>query len=84
MAAPRDTSDEAWARQMAAFRAMRPVDRVRLALEMSNEVRKIARAGIRVRHPEWTAAQVQDGLEELMLVAELARAARRDRVASAR
>ena len=84
MAAPRDTHDDAWTRQMEAFRAMRPQDRLRLALTMSDEIGEIARAGVRARHPDWTLAQVQEGLEDLMLGVELARTARRDRIAPAR
>ena len=84
MAAPRDTHDDAWARQMAAFRAMQPQDRLQLALTMSDEVREIAIAGIRVRHPDWTAKQVQEELEELTLGVELARTARRAGNAPAR
>jgi hypothetical protein len=84
MTAPRDTLDDAWSSQIAAFRAMRPEDRVQLALTMSEDVREIALAGIRARHPEWTAAQVQDQLEELMLGVDLARMARAGRLAPPR
>lgn len=84
MRAPRDTLDDAWARQIAAFRAMRPEDRVQLALRMSEEVRDIALAGIRTRHPEWTAAQVQAELEDLTLGIDVARTARAGRLAPPR
>ena len=46
---PMDTSAEARERQVAAYRAMTPDDRLRLADEMSTEVRELARAGIRAR-----------------------------------
>lgn len=53
-----DTSERAHERQLAALRAMTPEDRLRLADEMSSEVRTLARAGIRARHPEYTPEQV--------------------------
>lgn len=84
MAAPRDTHQDVWARQIEAFRAMRPQDRLQLALTMSDEVREIAIAGIRARHPDWTAKHVQEELEELTLGVELARTARRARSVPAR
>jgi hypothetical protein len=84
MAAPRDTLDEAWSRHLEALRAIPPEERVRLALEMSGQVRQIALAGLRSRHPEWTPAQIQESLEELMLGSDLARTARQARIAPAR
>jgi hypothetical protein len=79
MAVPRDTSQEAFARQMAAFRAMTPQERVRLAAEMSDELREIVRAGIRARHPAADRAEVQAMLEDILLGPEIAAAARRAR-----
>ena len=76
MPAPRDTSTDAWSRQIAAFGAMRPQDRVQVALQMSDEVRELSRAGIRTRHPEWTDDQVREALEELVLGVDLARTVR--------
>lgn len=76
MPAPLDTATDAWSRQLEGYRACRPDERVRLALEMSEEVTAIARAGIRHRHPDWPASRVQQELEDLVLGAEAARAAR--------
>lgn len=76
MAAPKDTSPDAWARQIEAIRALAPQDRLRLLATMSDEVREIARDGIRHRHPDWTAAEVETALAELLLGTALARAAR--------
>lgn len=76
MAAPKDTSPDAWARQIESIRALSPQDRLRLMATMSDEVREIARDGIRHRHPEWTAAEVETALAELLLGTALARAAR--------
>lgn len=79
MARPRDTSPEAWARYIGGIRATAPEDRVRRAIEMSDDLREIVRAGIRSRHPGWTTDQVQRGLEDLMLGKGLARRAREAR-----
>ena len=62
MAAPRDTSPEAWALLVERFRALRPDERVRLAIEMSDDVLAIARAGIRHRHPDWPSTRVEAAL----------------------
>jgi hypothetical protein len=63
---------------------MRPKDRVQAALEMTEHVREIARAGVRARHPDWTLSQVEDAVAELLLGTELARTARERRIALAR
>jgi DNA-binding NarL/FixJ family response regulator len=47
MARPIDTSIEAHGRQLEAYRAMRPADRLRLADQMSADVRTLTRSGIR-------------------------------------
>ena len=46
---PRDTSREAYERQRTILRAMTSVQRLRLAAEMSEEVRQLAEAGRRKR-----------------------------------
>jgi len=84
MAIPGDTSPDAWARYMHGIRVTPPAERLRRALEMSDDLREIARAGIRSRHPGWTPEQVQEDLEELMLGKELARMARQARRVPAR
>lgn len=53
-ARPRDTSEEAWAVQLGAFRRMGPEGRVRAALELSESVRTIQMEGILSRNPEWS------------------------------
>lgn len=49
MRRPVDTSPEARERQLAAYRAMAPETRLRLAAEMSADVRALTKAGIRAR-----------------------------------
>ncbi len=62
-----DTSPEAHARQMDAYRAMSPERRVAIAAAMSEEVLTIAAAGIRARHPDYDDAQVSWALHRLRL-----------------
>ena len=40
---------------MDAYRSMTPAERLRLAAEMSADIRALAEAGIRRRHPDWSA-----------------------------
>ena len=49
MRRPIDTSVEARERQLAAYRAMAPEARLRLAAEMSADVRSLSQAGRRAR-----------------------------------
>jgi hypothetical protein len=84
MVAPRDTTADAWSRHVESWRQMRPQERLRQGLTMSDEVREIARAGIRSRHPDWGQAQVQGALEDLLLGPELAETVRRERPVAAR
>lgn len=46
-----DTDPQARRRQLDAYRAMAPAQRVAVALELSEEVRRIALDGIRGRNP---------------------------------
>jgi len=50
---PRDTSPDAWAIQLEAWRRMGPARRVDVAVAMSEELVQLSRAGIRMRHPEY-------------------------------
>jgi len=84
MVVPRDTDADAWSRLIRAYRAMGPQERLRLALTMTDELHEIARSGLRARHPEWAADQVEEALEELLLGVELARTARQSRIALSR
>lgn len=56
---PRDTTDEAWAVQRELLRRAGPARRLRMALEMCDDGRRLLRAGIRHRHPEWSEAEVR-------------------------
>ncbi len=60
MRRPLDTSSDTRARQIALYRAMTPDDRIRLADEMSIDVRELARSGSRARLPEGATADEVD------------------------
>jgi hypothetical protein len=84
MATPKDTTPDAFARQMDGLKRMDSHERLRLSFEMSDELREIAKAGIRARHPEYTDSQVDEELEVLLLGRDLASASRRARLSLTR
>ncbi|MEO5965352.1 MAG: hypothetical protein ABIR11_07805 [Candidatus Limnocylindrales bacterium] len=76
MVLPPDTSRDAWARLVAGLRAMTPQDRLALAVTMSDEIRQLARDGLRSRHPTWSHAQLETAFEDLLLGDSIARGRR--------
>jgi Rv0078B-related antitoxin len=54
----RDTSSAAAAIALELNRAAGPAERFRQALELSDTLYEMARAGIRARHPEYSEAEV--------------------------
>lgn len=72
---PRDTSPAAHEVQVSWNRRLGPAGRVALAFEMSEAVREIARAGIRSRHPTYTAEEVRFALIRLLYGDDLFRRA---------
>lgn len=72
MRAASDTSAAAREVQIEAFRVMGPTQRAALAFEMSEEARAITAAGVRARHPEWAAADVDNALVAVLLGPQLA------------
>lgn len=71
---PLDTDAAAHAAQMQAYRRMGPEARVRIAFEMSDDVRRIALEGIRARHPEYDDERARRALFRLMLGEDLTKA----------
>jgi len=67
----RDTSVVAREAQLAALRAMGPGRRAELALEMSEQARKISIQGILARHPELGYAEARAQLLRRLLGPEL-------------
>lgn len=74
MTVTRDTSAAARRVQVEALRRLDGPTRLQMALEMSEEGRRVSLAGIRYRHPDWTDAAVHQELLRLMLGRELATA----------
>lgn len=54
-----DTPPEIAALQLEAQRRLAPVDRLRIALEMSELVRELAMTRIRGDHPDWSDTVVR-------------------------
>jgi hypothetical protein len=70
---PIDTSVEARKRQLDAYRAMTPDARLRLADQMSAEIRSLARSGIRARNAtDVSEAALDAELARILLGPELA------------
>jgi hypothetical protein len=85
MGRPIDTAVEAHARQLEAYRAMRPEDRLRLADEMSDDVRSLARSGIRARQVgDDSEEEVDAALARILLGADVSSALRARRPAGRR
>lgn len=70
----RDTSADARRVQREALRRLDGPTRLRMALEMSDDARRVCLAGIRHRHPDWTDAEVRRELLRLLLGRELSSA----------
>lgn len=64
MPVPRDTAPDVWARQLEAYRAMGPEGRFQRAVALSEDVKALARDGIRHRHPDWAETMVEVELIE--------------------
>jgi hypothetical protein len=67
-----DTSRDAHEVQLRLYRAMTNAQRSELALRMSDDVRRIAAEGIRVRHPDYTERDVRRALVALLYGADAA------------
>lgn len=68
MGLPRDTTLDARRRQLDAYRAMSSEDRLRLADQMSDEVRDLTRAGIRAHHAgDLSEEEVDAALARILL-----------------
>ncbi len=70
---PRDTHPEAHQVQIAAYRAMTTAEKGAMAAQMSVLIRRLARAGIRFRHPEYSDTEVSKALTTILYGKELAR-----------
>jgi hypothetical protein len=64
---PRDTTLDAHEAQLRCYRRMSGSEKVALAAQLSEDVRDIAMAGIRARHPEYSDREVWYALMRLLL-----------------
>lgn len=64
---PRDTTPEAWEVQTQIWRRMSGQEKIELAFEMSENVRQIAAAGVRQRHPGYSDDDVRLAVIRLTL-----------------
>ncbi len=64
---PRDTSDPGRRAQLDIWRTMTGPERLNLALQLTDDVRDMARAGIRHRHPNYTGSDIEHALHRLLL-----------------
>ena len=71
----RDTSAAAHEAQLRVYRRMTPEQRSELAMKLSEDVRELARGGIRARHPEYGARDVELALLRILYGDELVRRA---------
>ena len=62
---------EAAAAQIRILRGLSRERRLKLCLEMSEAARELSRCGIRDRHPEYSAAEVEWALRRMVLGDEL-------------
>ncbi len=62
-----DTDSRASAILTQGFRRMTPEARLRMAARMSVDVRELTRTGIRHRHPDYSALEIEDALHALLL-----------------
>jgi hypothetical protein len=58
----RDTTPAAERIQLDAIRSMAPAERIRLAFDLSESVRRVALAGLRARHPDRTDLELVEML----------------------
>jgi|GEM_PF-448918 hypothetical protein len=64
---PADTTPEAYHVQIEALRRMGPEGRLRVMFEASANLRNLAAAGVRMRHPDYTEEQVRMAVTRLMV-----------------
>ncbi len=69
---PSDTHDAAHRAQLAAWQRLGPEGRVRLAVQMSEDARRISLDGIRRRRPDLTDGEARFELARLLYGEDLA------------
>jgi hypothetical protein len=72
---PADTTLEAMRVQHEIYRRMPAERRLRMALQMSDAIRRVSAEGVQARHPEYTPRQVELAVIRMMVGEELFRRA---------
>lgn len=54
-------------KQVAIYKTMSPRQRLEQAVRMNRSMRELMAAGFRMRHPEWTDAEVRKAVAERIL-----------------
>jgi len=70
-AIPSDTTIEAARKQFEILRRLGPEARLKMAFELSNNLRSLVEAGVRLRHPDFDEQRVQQEVLRLMIGDEL-------------
>lgn len=66
-AIPADTTNEAARKQFEILRRLRPEARLKMAFELSDNLRSIVEAGVRLRHPDYNERKIQQEVLRLMI-----------------
>ncbi|GAG30793.1 unnamed protein product [marine sediment metagenome] len=70
-AIPSDTTIEAARKQFEILRRLGPEARLKMAFELSDNLRSLVEAGVRQRHPDFDEQRVQQEVLRLMIGDEL-------------
>ena len=72
---PRDTTRDAFLRQLEVLRRLGTEGRAAMTFELSDNVRSLVEAGVRHRHPHWDDQTVEREVIRLMIGDDLFRRA---------
>ena len=64
---PRDTSRDAFLKQIEVLRSLGTSSRAALTLEFSDNLRQIVKDGVRYRHPDWDEVHVKQEVLRIVL-----------------
>ena len=64
---PRDTTRDAFLRQIEVLRRIGIEGRAAMTFELSDNARALVKAGVRQRHPDWDEARVKEEFLRIVL-----------------
>ena len=64
---PADTTIEAARKQFEILRKLKQEERLKMAFDMSNNLRSIVEAGVRLRHPDYDEQKIKREVLRLMI-----------------